>query len=218
MINRGNACGKDKRFAEALQLRQRAGVEPDQEEALNNRCVALAEMDRFDEALAGRSGAADRAARCRGPCQSRQRLLNLAQMEEALASYNRAVELDPEHADANFNAALTHALPGRLSRRLAAIRISLEEKRVRAQLRDDSQPLWRGETDLHGKTILLHGGARFWRHHPVRALCAAGRGAGGQGATRRAASAGRSRQPFPALQRCSAKTSRYLNSICTVRC
>ena len=117
LINRGKACIKDKRFAEALaKLRQRAGASiPIKPVALTDRGIALAEMGRFEEALAcPRSGASYRAACRRRPRQSRQRADQAcAACEEALASYERgAARWIPISAEANFNAAITRLCLG----------------------------------------------------------------------------------------------------------
>ena len=49
------------------------------------------------------------------------RCSSMARMEEALASYDDALALEPENAEANFNAALTRLCLGDFRRRLEAI-------------------------------------------------------------------------------------------------
>ena len=78
-----------------------------------------------------------------------------AQLQEALASYSRAVELDPEHADANFNAALARLCLGDFRDGWRQYEYRLKKKEFATLVRAVPQPLWRGEKDLHGKTILL---------------------------------------------------------------
>jgi tetratricopeptide (TPR) repeat protein len=155
LINRGNACIKDKRFAEALRSYDSAlALEPDQVGALTDRCVALAEMDRFDEALAS----ADQAVRV-GPhvvaahVNRGNALMKLARLEEALASYDEALTLDPEQVDANFNASLARLCLGDFQAGWKQYEYRWKKKEF--QRREYSRPMWRGERDIEGKTILL---------------------------------------------------------------
>ena len=155
LINRGNACIKDKRFADALQSYDSAlALEPDQVGALTDRCVALAEMDRFDEALA----AADQALRVAphvvaAHVNRGNALIKLARMEEALTSYGEALKLDPEQVDANFNASLAWLCLGEF--REGWKQYEYRWKKKEFQRREYARPMWRGERDIEGKTILL---------------------------------------------------------------
>ena len=155
LINRGNACIKDKRFADALQSYDSAlALEPDQVGALTDRCVALAEMDRFDEALA----AADQALRVAphvvaAHVNRGNALIKMARMEEALTSYGEALKLDPEQVDANFNASLARLCLGEF--REGWKQYEYRWKKKEFQRREYARPMWRGERDIEGKTILL---------------------------------------------------------------
>jgi tetratricopeptide (TPR) repeat protein len=116
--------------------------------------VALAEMDRFDEALA----AADQALLI-GPhvvaahVNRGDALMKLARLEEALASYDEALKLDPEQIDANFNASLARLCLGDF--RAGWKQYEYRWKKKEFQRREYSRPMWRGERDIEGKTILL---------------------------------------------------------------
>jgi tetratricopeptide (TPR) repeat protein len=155
LVNRGNACIKDKRFAEALQNYDSAlALAPDQVGALNDRCVALAEMDRCDEALA----AADQALRV-GPhvvaahVNRGNALMKLARLDEALVSYGEALKLDPEQVDANFNASLAKLCLADFSAGWEQYEYRWKKKEF--QRREYARPMWRGERDIAGKTVLL---------------------------------------------------------------
>ena len=156
LINRGNACIKNKRFAEALRSYDSAlAVDPGQASALRDRCVVLAEMDQFDEALAS----VDQALRIdphivAAHVNRGNALLKLARMEEALASYNEALRLDPEQVDANFNASLTRMCLGDFGG-WKQYEYRWKKKEFGSQRREYPQPIWSGEQDVNGKTILL---------------------------------------------------------------
>jgi tetratricopeptide (TPR) repeat protein len=131
-------------------------VDPDQAGALRDRCIALAEMDRFEEALAS----IDRALHIEphlvaGHVNRGNALLKLARVEEALASYEQALRLDPEQVDANFNASLTRMCLGDLRRGWKQYEYRWKKKEFGPQRREYPQPVWSGEQDLHSKTILL---------------------------------------------------------------
>ncbi len=157
LINRGNAFIKDKRFAEALESYDKALVKsPDHVAALTDRGVALAEMDRFDEALA----AHERALRIEphvvaAHVNRGNALLKLTRMEEALESYAEALAMDPANADANFNAAITRLCLGDFREGWKQYECRWEKKEFAEQRRAFLQPMWRGEKDLNGKTMLL---------------------------------------------------------------
>jgi tetratricopeptide (TPR) repeat protein len=157
LINRGSACIKDKRFAEALRSYDSAlAVDPDQANALRDRCIALAEMDRFEEALASIDQALHIEPHVVAAHVNRgNALLKLARLEEALASYNEALRLDPEQIDANFNASLTRMCLGDLRRGFKQYEYRWKKKEFGSQRREYPQPIWTGDQDLHGKTILL---------------------------------------------------------------
>ena len=82
-------------------------------------------------------------------------LLKLARMDEALASYAEALALEPEHADANFNASLTRLCLGDFREGWKQYEYRWKTKNFQSWRLDYPQPMWRGERDLHGKTVLL---------------------------------------------------------------
>ena len=82
-------------------------------------------------------------------------LAALNRHQDALASYGRALALQPDNADVHFNAALSLLTIGDYPRGLA----EYEWRWKRAGMgprKDLRRPLWLGETPLAGKTILLH--------------------------------------------------------------
>src|SRR5260221_11143689 len=74
---------------------------------------------------------------------------------EAVASYNRALALQPDNANVHFNNALSLLTIGDYPRGLAEYEWRF--KRAGTGPRKDlRRPLWLGEAPLAGKTILLH--------------------------------------------------------------
>ena len=158
LVNRGNAFIKRQALRRrARQLRQGAG----------------------DRSRPGRGADRSRRRACRnGPlrgsaCRARARacafephvvaahvnrgnaLLKLTRMEEALASYAEALALEPEHADANFNAAMTRLCNGDFRNGWPQYEYRWKTKNFQSRRLGYPQPLWRGERDLRGKTVFL---------------------------------------------------------------
>jgi tetratricopeptide (TPR) repeat protein len=157
LLNRGNAFIKDKRYADALGSYDRAlAISPHQAAAMTDRGVALAEMGRFDEALAAHEQALHIAPHIVAAHVNRgNAMIKLARMEEALESYAKALAMDPENADANFNAALTRLCVGDFAQGWRQYEYRWKKKDFMSRCPDYPQPMWRGETDLRGKTVFL---------------------------------------------------------------
>jgi tetratricopeptide (TPR) repeat protein len=75
--------------------------------------------------------------------------------DEALASFDHALALEPQLADAHWNKALELLLLGDFARGWPEYEW-LWRRSGEMQPRNFAQPLWRGEP-LAGRTILLHG-------------------------------------------------------------
>jgi hypothetical protein len=81
-------------------------------------------------------------------------MLKYNRVEEALADYNRALALDPDNADANFNAAISRLCLGDYSAGWKQYEYRWQKEKLKP--REYSQPMWRGEENLQGKTIFVH--------------------------------------------------------------
>jgi Tfp pilus assembly protein PilF len=157
LTNRGVALHDLKRYDEALASHERAlAVRPGDAAALNNRGVTLHKLRRLDEALASYDHAlALRPDYAEAFVNRGVTLHDLARYGEALVSHDRAIALRPDDADAHFFGSLSRLLTGDFDhgwieyewRKGASTGISK---------RDFQQPLWLGEDDIAGKTILLH--------------------------------------------------------------
>ncbi|MCZ2174125.1 MAG: tetratricopeptide repeat protein [Burkholderiales bacterium] len=188
----GNVHLQRKDCLTALQCYERAlALTPDFAEALNNRGLALHELQRYEEALSSygralelkeafaeahfnRGNALKQLGRHEEAVTSYDRAIELdpgvagfynnrglelhelGRLDAALASYGQAIGLEPGYADAHWNRSLTLLLRGAFSDGWQ----DYEWRWRRTAMKDLApvycKPLWMGEGDLRGKTILLH--------------------------------------------------------------
>jgi tetratricopeptide (TPR) repeat protein len=158
LVNRGVTLHGLTRFAEALASYDRAlALDPDNFDALTNRGVALHDLGRYGEALSSH----ERAVAAR-PCDAVAlnnrglTLHRLGRFGEALASYDRALAARPGYADALFFRSMSRLLTGDFERGWIEYERRHESSSAVSSKRDIQQPLWLGEDDIAGKTILLH--------------------------------------------------------------
>jgi tetratricopeptide (TPR) repeat protein len=158
LYNRGNALRQLKRFEEALASYDRAlALRPEFAEALSNRGMIFYELKRFDKALAS----FDRALALRPDLVDTLynrglTLTELKRFEEALASYDRALAERPDYADAHFNEAFCRLMIGDFDRGWEKYEWRWETESLRHARRGFTRPLWLGQEEIAGKTILLH--------------------------------------------------------------
>jgi tetratricopeptide (TPR) repeat protein len=106
-------------------------------------------------------------------------LHELKRFEDALASYDRAVELRPDFAEAHNNEALCRLLIGDFDRGWEKNEWRWETEQLKDARRNFTQPLWRGSNEITGKTILLHAEQgygdtiQFCRYVPLVLKCGA---------------------------------------------
>jgi tetratricopeptide (TPR) repeat protein len=156
--NRGNALRRLRRFEEALSSYDRAiKLQPDYADALYNRGVTLHELGRFDDALASYDRAislrTDHAAALNNRGNT---LLELGRFDEALASYDRAITLRHDYAQAHLNRAFCWLLNGDFERGWKEYEWRLKKETTKSSRCRYAGPLWDGEGELGGRTILLH--------------------------------------------------------------
>jgi tetratricopeptide (TPR) repeat protein len=80
----------------------------------------------------------------------------LKRLDEALASYDKALAFKPDYAEAHWNEALLRLLTGDFSRGWAKYEWRWRNESLALSTRNFSQPLWLGAAAIDGKTILLH--------------------------------------------------------------
>ncbi len=148
------ASGQNEQAVEKIS--QAIAVKPDYADAHSNLGAAFLALLRheealasFDKALALNPGNA-LAHNNRGAC-----LRWLGQSEEAIASYRRAIALDPEYGEAHHNLSLTLLATGHEKEGLDKFEWRWQAPSFTFAMRNFSEPMWDGATDLKGKTLLL---------------------------------------------------------------
>jgi tetratricopeptide (TPR) repeat protein len=139
---------------EALSSYDRAlSLRPDYADALCDRGLALQALNRLNEALSSFDEAlALRPDFIEAHSNRGNLLIDLHRPKAALASYERALAIQPDFTAARWGRSMCLLLLGDLDRgwREYESRWSAFSPRVL------SQPLWLGDADISGRTILLH--------------------------------------------------------------
>jgi len=156
--NRGNVLKELNRCEEALASYERALVlRPDHADTHYNRGASLYQLKRYDEALASyERSLALRPDHADTHYNRGVTLVELRRFDEALASYGHAIALQPDHAEARFNRATCPLLIADFDRGWKSYESRWDIGSGKSGRRGFAQPLWLGEADIAGKTILLH--------------------------------------------------------------
>lgn len=147
-----------KRFQEALENCDRAiSLKPDFSGAHYNRGLALQGLNFLKEAL----DSYDRAIAiapdyAQAYCNRGVVLQDLRDLKAAIASYNRASELNPNYPSAYWNKSVALLLSGDLINGWPLYEWRWTPELTTSTIRHFKQPLWIGNEDIKGKTILLH--------------------------------------------------------------
>jgi tetratricopeptide (TPR) repeat protein len=132
-------------------------LKPDYAEAYSNHGLALAALNKHEEALASYDKAISLKPDFPEAHNNRANELTILQRpEQALAGYDKAIALKPDLVDAYANKSLLFLLQARFEEgwRLYEWR---KKKTYPIAPRLYSQPLWSGDENIAGKTILLYG-------------------------------------------------------------
>jgi tetratricopeptide (TPR) repeat protein len=155
---RGVILDQIKRPAESLADYDRAlALRPDYTDALYNRGNALHDLKRFDEALACYDRLLPLRPNDGNTFNNRGKILKeLNRYPEAFACSARALALLPHDIIAHCNESLMRLLTGDFKRGFRDYEWRWKKADMAPAKRDFPQPLWLGEGDIAGKTILLH--------------------------------------------------------------
>ncbi|MCA8094055.1 tetratricopeptide repeat protein [Burkholderia anthina] len=126
-------------------------------EAWTNRSSVLQDLHRYDDAMAS----LDRAIALR-PEHATNWLnrgnlhFETARTDDALAAYDRAIALHPDYAEAHFARASLYLIEGDFARGWPEYEWRLRDAQLARHYRPFTQPAWRGDTPLDGRTVLIH--------------------------------------------------------------
>ena len=155
--NRGAVLFRLRRYEEAVASYDRAlALAPDYAEARSNRGAALTELGRCEQAIDDFAYALRLKPDFVDALYNRgNALLALARVEEAMRSYAEALALAPQDPDVNFNDALARLCVGDFREGWRKYKYRWDRRKNAVTRPVFDRPMWRGETDLPGKTILL---------------------------------------------------------------
>lgn len=154
--NRGSALNALMHHDAAVASYDKAvALKRDYAEAYSNRGNALYQMARPEQSLASYDKAIELKPEYAEAHDNRGSVLSyLKRHEDALASYDKTIALKPGHISAYFNKSLLLLLMGRFEQGWSLYE-SRRKKDNPVAARNCPQPLWSGEENIAGKTILL---------------------------------------------------------------
>lgn len=132
-------------------------LDPDNAVYWNNRGKLLTAMMRYDEALP----CLDKAIKSRPDyieaLSNRGNLLaEFHRFDEAMANYDRVIATRPDFADAHFAKSQILLRQGNYDEGWRSFEWRWQQEGALASKRNFDAPLWLGEEDIAGKTILVH--------------------------------------------------------------
>ncbi|MBW7969429.1 tetratricopeptide repeat protein [Bradyrhizobium sp. BR 10289] len=155
---RGVCLQEAGRFEEAqVDYERSIALDSSLAETHNNLGALHSRLDRMEQALAS----IDRALELRPDFASALSnkavaLSRLQLLDEAFAAFHRSLALDPNDARTIWNLALLQLLTGDFARGWSGREARWNVSSLGHADRGFSQPLWRGDQPIEGKTILLH--------------------------------------------------------------
>jgi tetratricopeptide (TPR) repeat protein len=155
---RGGALFRLKRYPEALDCYEKAvAIAPNQMQGYNNRGLALAMLGRHDEAFASYDTALEFDPNFVEALINRGNVFgSLGRSERALVDYLRALETRPDSVEARWNTSLAQLTLGNFREGWKNYEARWRKEETAAHRRKFKQPLWLGEEEVAGRTILLH--------------------------------------------------------------
>jgi len=132
-------------------------IEPGHVEALGNRGNVLVRLNRPDQAIAAYDAAIGQAGESAQLLTNRAHALRrLDRVEQAVVDLQRAIALRPNFAEAHFELGMARLTLGDFAHGWSEYEWRWRTGTFAALRRGFTSPLWTGEQNLAGKTILLH--------------------------------------------------------------
>ena len=155
LANRGAALlGLNCNEAALASFERALARDPNNGNICNSRGGALVMLGRLDDAVRNFEQASTLAPENVNALTNLGNTLSmLGRVEEALQSFKRAQDVVPGHAEAHFAESLCRLSVGDFERGWHQYEWRWK---LRAARRDLTQPLWLGDTEIAGRTILLH--------------------------------------------------------------
>jgi tetratricopeptide (TPR) repeat protein len=156
--NRGNLHKLLERDEQALLDYEKAiALKPDYAEAFYNHGTMLCDLGRFETALPQLSRAIEiRPDYAEAFYNRGTALMGLRRIDEALAGFARALELKPDYPESAWNRGLCNLLAGRWREGWPDYERRWQADQAAPHWHMCGRPLWTGQQDIRGKTLLLH--------------------------------------------------------------
>jgi tetratricopeptide (TPR) repeat protein len=132
-------------------------INPEHASAYSNLGNALYELGHFEKALSSFERAIELDAGFEMAHNNRGLTLQQhGRLQEALASFDKAIAIRPDYAEAYWNKSLALLLDGQLRAGFEMFEWRWKTEKTGLKPRELGAPLWLGEHDIAGKTLLLH--------------------------------------------------------------
>ena len=158
LIARGTTFGQISRFNAAIDdFNLAIRVNPNCTEAFYNRGVAYEKLQEFEAAIKDYSIAIKLNPHDYKAYNNRANARReTKRFDAALNDFDKCIEINPDFAEAHYNKSLTLLSLGNLKEGLRLYEYRWKTEHFQPQVRHFSQPLWLGDENLAGKTILVH--------------------------------------------------------------
>ncbi|WP_443645118.1 tetratricopeptide repeat protein [Candidatus Ponderosibacter sp. Uisw_141_02] len=158
LVARGIAFGQTSHFDKAIDdFNSAIRVNSNRAEAFYNRGVAYEKLYEFGAAIEDYSIAIKlnphdyKAFNNRGVAWRETKCF-----DAAIKDFDKSVEINPDFAEGFYNKSLTLLSVGALDEGFKLFEYRWKTAHFQSQIRHFFQPLWLGDEDLRGKTILIH--------------------------------------------------------------
>ena len=157
-IARGIAFGQTSKFDKAIDdFSSAIRINSNRAEAFYNRGVVYEKLYKFDAAIEDYSIAIKlnphdyKAYNNRGVAWRETKCF-----DAAIQDFDKSVEINPDFAEGFYNKSLALLSVGAINEGFKLYEHRWKTEHFQSRIRNFSQPLWLGNEDLKGKTILLH--------------------------------------------------------------